>query len=115
MDTLIMLIMPIIAALAAWLVATILRKAGLSPEATVRAVELVRAGVMRAEAAAAGMASKVRGPDKMAAALAFIDRQAQDHPDLAPYLRSHAQALAERILRSTLTPDSVTPHSQVQA
>jgi hypothetical protein len=109
MEIIVAVIVPIIAALAGWVTGWALRKAGLDPAMQVKAIEIVRDAVLRAEGLALNSAKKIKGGEKMHAALAMADQIASYNPQIAAYVRAHGERLAESILSSSLTPHDMTP------
>lgn len=114
MDIVTAIVLPIIAAFLSWVVLragrSVAKRLGMDPDLAVTAAEIVRSAVLRSEDMASRMAGKITGGEKMRAALAYVELVADDLPDLQEYLQKNAEKLAERILRSSLTPDDMTPH-----
>jgi hypothetical protein len=110
MELIVALLLPVAAALGALAASWLAKKLRLSPELQAQAVDLVREGVMRAEGVATSLGNKLTSGEKMQAAMSFIDSHARENPRLREYLLHNAQALAEYILRSGMTPETMTPH-----
>ena len=115
METIIELLIPLLAAIAAagvsWIVAFIKAKTKFEVPASVvtKATELAVEAVGRVEEVAKSQTERMLSETKAGAALSFLDNMAYKYPDVHKYITQKGRDLIEEVLISRLTPDELTP------
>ena len=115
METIIELLLPIIAALVAaglgallaWVAAKF--QLDIPPEILTSVTAFARRAIMSVEEQAKSAGNTWSGKMKMDAVLQRLDFYAAQHPEAKGYIKKKARQLTESLLRSDLTPDEVTP------
>ena len=115
METIIELLLPIIAALVAAGLGALLAWAAakfqldIPPEILTSVTAFTRRAIMSVEAQAKSAGGAWTSEMKLNAVLQRLDLYAAKHPEAKGFVKKKARQLTESLLRSDLTPDEVTP------
>lgn len=112
METLIIIITPLIILALGYITRIILNKFGTSIDTQILALSLIKQAVTRTEEIA--LSSGYKGPEKLRLALTIIDNLAKQHPETLTYIRGKEEELINKILHSSLTTDELTPKNSAK-
>lgn len=118
METIIEVLNPLLAALAAAIVAWIVSfikaktKFDIPPEVHTKATELAVKAVSRVEELAKSQTQRMLSGTKADTALRFLDNMSYEYPDVHNYITKKGKDIIESVLISKLTPDEMTPKAK---